>query len=103
MPKCERCNKNDARVRFDAIVNGRREQHFFCRQCAEELMGEQMNALGGMGAGPFGGLFGGMGEGGPFGFAPQGGQRTATAQRTADKHSKTPTLDQFGRDLTAEA
>ncbi len=26
-----------------------------------------------------------------------------TAQRTADKNSKTPTLDHFGRDLTAEA
>ena len=37
----------------------------------------------------------------PFGFRQNGG--TATAQRTQDKHSKTPTLDQFGRDLTGEA
>ena len=46
----------------------------------------------------------------PFGFAPNpnnsasaaGGVNTATAERQA-KHSKTPTLDQYGRDLTAEA
>src|SRR5262245_4377234 len=107
MPKCERCNKNDARVRFDAIVNGQREQHYFCRECAEELMGEQMNALGG--GSPFGNMlgnmggFGGLGGASPFGFAQQGGSRTATAERTPNKHSKTPTLDQFGRDLTDEA
>src|SRR5262245_13291933 len=108
MPKCERCNKNDARVRFDAIVNGQREQHYFCRECAEELMGEQMNALGGSGS-PFGNMlsnmggFGGPGGASPFGFAQQSGSRTATAERTPNKHSKTPTLDQFGRDLTDEA
>ena len=104
MPKCERCEKNDARVRFDAVVNGRREQHYFCRQCAEELMGEQMNALGGTAGSPFGnagGMFGGMNGAGPMGYASNG--RTATAERTADKNSKTPTLDRYGRDLTAEA
>jgi len=45
-----------------------------------------------------------------FGFAPRnnnsasaaGGVNTATAERQA-KNSKTPTLDQYGRDLTAEA
>ena len=39
MQKCERCQENDARVRLDSIVNGRREQHYFCRQCAEEMLG----------------------------------------------------------------
>src|SRR5207247_968288 len=34
--------------------------------------------------------------------ASAGGVNTATAERQA-KHSKTPTLDQYGRDLTAEA
>jgi ATP-dependent Clp protease ATP-binding subunit ClpC len=45
----------------------------------------------------------------PFGFAPNnnsasaaGRAGTATAEQRA-KHSKTPTLDQYGRDLTAEA
>src|SRR5713226_4865492 len=51
-----------------------------------------------------------MPENTPFGFAPNmnnsasaaGGVNTATAERQA-KNSKTPTLDQYGRDLTAEA
>ncbi|HYM28175.1 MAG TPA: ATP-dependent Clp protease ATP-binding subunit, partial [Steroidobacteraceae bacterium] len=58
------------------------------------------------------GLFGDLGAmNNPFrGFGPaasaggaasKGG--TTTAQRPVDKHSKTPTLDQFGRDLTADA
>ncbi len=105
MPKCERCQRNDARVRLDSVVNGRREQHYFCRECAEELLGGDLNAMGGAGgfggfpAGLFGNMAGGAGGASPFGY--QGG--TATAQRTAEKQSKTPTLDQFGRDLTDEA
>src|SRR5713226_5598394 len=51
-----------------------------------------------------------MPENTPFGFAPNmnnaassaGGVNTATAEQRA-KNSKTPTLDQFGRDLTDEA
>src|SRR5438128_1243665 len=49
-----------------------------------------------------------MAGGAPFGFtnnnsaSAAGGASTATAERQA-KHSKTPTLDQYGRDLTAEA
>jgi ATP-dependent Clp protease ATP-binding subunit ClpC len=106
MPKCERCKINDARVRLDAINNGQREQHYLCRQCAEELMGGELGEPG-TGSGLFGGSSAPFGLGankGPMGFGPgaaTGG--TATAQRTAEKHSKTPTLDQFGRDLTAEA
>ncbi|MGZ3637651.1 MAG: AAA family ATPase, partial [Ktedonobacterales bacterium] len=110
MPKCERCNENDARVRLDSVVNGRREQHFFCRQCAEELLGGDISSFGGLnglnnGMGGLGNFFGNAGNGGtgsPF-ATPQGNGGAATAQRTADKHSKTPTLDQFGRDLTGEA
>ncbi|MGH8133687.1 MAG: ATP-dependent chaperone ClpB, partial [Steroidobacteraceae bacterium] len=66
---------------------------------------------------PFGGLDESAGFSGPMGFLPRASESagsgpsgafnaprgTRTAQRTADKHSKTPTLDQFGRDLTAEA
>jgi ATP-dependent Clp protease ATP-binding subunit ClpC len=108
MPKCERCKVNDARVRLDAINNGKREQHYLCRSCAEELMGDQLGEMSGDGLGGlFGGPTGGMGNsGGIMGFAPSASAAnggTATKQRTADKHSKTPTLDQFGRDLTAEA
>jgi len=86
------------------MVNGRRVQHYLCQSCVDELMGAAMEQMGGP-----------DGEGTPensppFGFAPNpnnsasaaGGVNTATAERQA-KHSKTPTLDQYGRDLTAEA
>ena len=117
MYKCERCKENDARVRLDSIVSGKRESHYFCRECAEQIMGGELNAAT-PGTpdtnSPFGGLFGSLFNGTPGG-APgaasgQNGQpmgfrngQTATAQRTPDKQSKTPTLDQFGRDLTDEA
>ena len=45
--KCERCQKNPAVARIDQIVNGRREAHFLCQSCAEELMGVAMNQMGG--------------------------------------------------------
>ena len=86
------------------MVNGRRVQHYLCQSCVDELMGAAMEQMGSP-----------DGEGTPensppFGFAPNpnnsasaaGGVNTATAERQA-KHSKTPTLDQYGRDLTAEA
>src|SRR6266566_4444962 len=101
--KCERCQKNPARVRVDQVVDGRRESHYLCQSCVDELM----NAMGQMG-----GLEEGQGfPGAPFPFlnnnnnrsaSASGGVNTATAERQA-KHSKTPTLDQYGRDLTAEA
>ena len=102
--KCERCQNNPARVRVDEIVNGRRVQHYLCQSCIDELMGAAMEQTGGDGQGG-----NGMPEGMPFGFAPNNnksassanGVNTATAERQA-KNSKTPTLDQYGRDLTAE-
>ncbi len=97
---CERCQKNPARIRVDEMVNGRRVQHYLCQSCVDELMGAAMEQMGGSNGQP---------ENMPFGFAPHsnnsasaGGVNTATAERQA-KHSKTPTLDQYGRDLTAEA
>src|SRR5438067_3671045 len=86
------------------MVNGRRVQHYLCQSCVDELMGAAMEQMGGP-----------DGEGTPensppFGFAPNtnnsasaaGGVNTATAEQRA-KYSKTPTLDQYGRDLTADA
>lgn len=99
--KCERCEKNPARVRVDQIVNGRREAHYLCQSCVEELM----SAMGQM---DMGGPAEGFPGNTPFGFtsnnnsASAAGVNTAIAERQA-KHSKTPTLDQYGRDLTAEA
>src|SRR6266446_6306946 len=99
--KCERCQKNPAQVRLDQIINGRREQHYLCKECVEELM----NAMSQMDDTDGQGVPGGM----PFGFSANnnaasaaGGVNTATAERQG-KQSKTPTLDQYGRDLTADA
>ncbi|HET9979174.1 MAG TPA: ATP-dependent Clp protease ATP-binding subunit, partial [Ktedonobacterales bacterium] len=111
MQKCERCQVNDARVRVDSLANGRREPHYFCQECAEELLGGMPNVRGdGEQGDPFGSFFnrmmGGMngnGGNGAMGFQPQGNSRTQAKPGQPDKNSKTPTLDQFGRDLTAEA
>ncbi len=91
MQKCERCKTNDARVRIDQIVAGRREHHYLCESCAQEIVGGEA----GVGGTPIGSIFGNMG-----GQAGPGG--TATAQRQQPQ-SDTPALDQFGRDLTGEA
>ncbi|HWZ18189.1 MAG TPA: AAA family ATPase [Ktedonobacteraceae bacterium] len=100
--KCERCEKNPARVRIDQIVNGQREQHYLCQSCVDELMGAAMGQMGGSDGE-------GMPDGAPFGFVSKngnaasaaGGVNTATADRRSN-NSKTPTLDQYGRDLTRE-
>jgi ATP-dependent Clp protease ATP-binding subunit ClpC len=100
--KCERCEKNPARVRIDQIVNGRREQHYLCQSCVDELMGAAMGQMGGIDGE-------GNPDGAPFGFVSKngnaasaaGGVNTATAERRSN-NSKTPTLDQYGRDLTRE-
>ena len=100
--KCERCEKNPARVRIDQIVNGRREQHYLCQSCVDELMGAAMDQMGGLDGE-------GIPDGSPFGFVSKngnaasaaGGVNTATAERHSN-NSKTPTLDQYGRDLTRE-
>ncbi|MBO0784223.1 MAG: AAA family ATPase, partial [Ktedonobacteraceae bacterium] len=97
--KCERCQKNTARVQVIEDVNGKRVVHYLCQNCVEELM----NSMGGsenMGM-----------PGAPFGFFAQnnnsassaGGVNTAVAEQRKGQPSKTPTLDQYGRDLTAEA
>src|SRR6266550_5508785 len=99
--KCERCQKNPARVRVDQMVDGQIEHHYLCQSCVDELMNAAMEQMGGSGGQ-------GVPGGAPFGFVPNnnsasaaGGVNTATAERQA-KNSKTPTLDQYGRDLTAE-
>ncbi len=101
--KCERCEKNPARVRIDQIVDGKLEQHYLCQSCVDELMSNAMSQMGGFDA-P------GIPGDAPFGFVAKngnsasatGGVNTATAERRAN-NSKTPTLDQYGRDLTAQA
>src|SRR5437660_1524107 len=104
MRKCERCQQNPARVRVDQFVNGKREEHYLCQSCVDELMSTM---------GQMGGLEDFGTPDAPLGFFANnnrsssaangmGAINTATAEQRA-KHSKTPTLDQYGRDLTAEA
>src|SRR5258708_35741098 len=70
--KCERCQKNPAGVRIDAIVNGKRVQHYLCRQCVDEVMSTAMNPSGGSG-GP------GNPEGAPLGLFSKNPNATCTS------------------------
>ncbi|WP_052887855.1 ATP-dependent Clp protease ATP-binding subunit [Thermogemmatispora carboxidivorans] len=97
--KCERCHKNNASISVDLLVEGRHERHYLCQQCVDELMRSSMNQAGNF-----------FGQGFPaaaFGFfnghEAANGRGTRTAERQASGNSKTPTLDQYGRDITAEA
>ena len=101
--KCERCKENPARVRVDEMINGRRVPHYLCQSCFEEMMGSAMEQQGDMD------LEGNGNAEVPFGFgpsrnaaSPNNRKNTATAEK-AGNTSKTPTLDQYGRDLTNEA
>src|SRR5438067_6693636 len=96
MPKCEKCQVRDARVRLDGIVDGRRESHLFCEQCAEEIMRGAMDPTDGAMGGVLGSIFGRANGSGSTGIG------TATAERQGPQ-SKTPMLDHFGRDLTHDA
>src|SRR5205085_5031042 len=89
MPTCEKCQMRDARVRLDGIVNGRRESHLFCQECAEELMRGAMDPMDGAMGGALGGIFGRANGSGSAGIG------TATAERQGPQ-SKTPVLDHFG-------
>ena len=103
--KCERCGKNPAVAQINQNINGHMEVRHLCRSCVDELMKS-------MGQAGMGDLLDDVFSGNaPFGFrsnnnAANAGAgnaaNTATAQQRA-KYSKTPTLDQYGRDLTGEA
>ncbi|HEX9067400.1 MAG TPA: ATP-dependent Clp protease ATP-binding subunit [Ktedonobacterales bacterium] len=105
MEICERCEINPAQVRIDSLRDGKRERHLYCRKCADELMGANNDELDAATPSGFGSffpqLFGATADGEP-GMGARTPRGTATAQRQR-KQSKTPTLDQFGRDLTADA
>src|SRR3989440_5043110 len=83
---CEKCQSGEASVRLDAIVNGQRESHVFCQQCAEEVMRAAMGGDIPAGSGLLGSIFGRAN--GP-GSASAG---TATAERHGPP-SKTPMPD----------
>lgn len=34
---CERCGFRDANIQYTEVINGRKEEHHFCAQCAKEM------------------------------------------------------------------
>ena len=91
---CDVCHERPAAVEVTFLVDGERRNGALCQRCARIALAQQGGGLDG--GGQLGGFPGSAGEGHPAGTAVR--QRAGTRQR-----SKTPALDQFGRDLTAEA
>src|SRR3954452_18748328 len=85
LPPCDACGSRPGVVRVMFGAQGRRSGGTLCEHCAGELMGS--------GAPPAGMQGGGLG---PFG-------RGQASQREQAPASATPALDEFGRDLTADA
>lgn len=98
---CDVCHERPAAVDVTFVVDGERRHGVLCERCARLAMAQRSGG-GGFDGGQFGGgqfgasasRFGGIGQ--PGGAAVR--QRAATREG-----SQTPALDQFGRDLTAEA
>jgi len=100
LPTCERCGERPGRVRMVFANGTQRGEATLCQECAQELMAGAGDVPG---QGGFGGMPG-FGAGVP-GFGPQAprGARGGDGRDGRGSQSKTPTLDQFGTDLTAEA
>jgi ATP-dependent Clp protease ATP-binding subunit ClpC len=75
IPVCARCGERPGRVRLVFANGNQRGEATLCEVCAQDVMASN-------------------------GELPTGG---APAQRTQTPKSKTPALDEFGRDLTADA
>ena len=91
---CSVCGERPGTLQMVVATETGRQATAMCEVCARELM----QGFGAAGFGP--GARGGAG----FGLgAPSGAARAATRQRTQEQQSGTPALDEFGRDLTAEA
>jgi ATP-dependent Clp protease ATP-binding subunit ClpC len=91
---CDICGERPGVVQVMFAGGGARRSGLLCERCAREAMAQQQGGM------PDGGLFGGlMGSAtGDPGAGPDVRGRSDTQKR-----SKTPALDKFGRDLTAEA
>ncbi|HSC04253.1 MAG TPA: ATP-dependent Clp protease ATP-binding subunit, partial [Solirubrobacteraceae bacterium] len=93
---CDLCGERPGSVEVTFVAGGERHSGLLCERCARIALAQQQGGLpGAIPAGPLGPM-------GPVPGGPAGGQ--AVRQRTRDRRSSgTPALDQFGRDLTAEA
>ncbi len=90
---CDACHERPATVEVTFVADGQSRSGALCERCARLAVAQQQ---GGFDPGQPGGVPGFGGARQPSGAALR--QRPGTRQR-----SKTPALDQFGRDLTAEA
>ena len=94
LPTCDRCGERPGRVRMVFANGTQRGEATLCQVCAQELMA---------GGGDVPGLGGMPGFGAVPGFGPQAPQAARGGRGGDGGQSKTPALDEFGRDLTAEA
>jgi ATP-dependent Clp protease ATP-binding subunit ClpC len=96
-PLCDICGQRPGAVQVMFAHNGGRRSGLLCERCAREMVA---GSAGGMFGGPLATAFGG-------GMAPPhpGGAAGAAVRQRAPEGpaSQTPALDEFGRDLTAEA
>jgi ATP-dependent Clp protease ATP-binding subunit ClpC len=89
---CDLCGERPVAVDVMFVAGGERRQGGLCEQCARNAMLQQQR-----GGGP-------LSSGLPAGAFPPGGPSVRQRQRQdTRRRSETPALDQFGRDLTAEA
>ena len=97
---CDVCGERPGTLEVTFVADGQRRPGFLCERCARAAIAQQRG-----GGPPGGGTFGPTpSSSNPFGGGPFGGPGVgaATRQRTGER-SQTPALDNFGRDLTAEA
>ncbi len=100
-PLCDICGERPGVVQVMFAGGGGRRAGLLCERCAREAVAAQQGAPEG---GLFGGLVGPNGLGGPGGPGGPGGAGPGARQRAQTRpRSQTPALDEFGRDLTAEA
>jgi ATP-dependent Clp protease ATP-binding subunit ClpC len=95
---CDACGERPGAVEVTFVADGEHRQGFLCERCALAAIAQQRGG-GLLGGGPFGGAPLGAG---PLRSAGPMGAPAATRERTPER-SQTPALDNFGRDLTAEA
>jgi ATP-dependent Clp protease ATP-binding subunit ClpC len=88
-PLCDICGERPGVVQVMFAVGAGRRAGLLCERCAREAVAAQQAGA------PEGGLFGGQGG--------QAGNAGARQRSQIRQRSETPTLDEFGTDLTAEA
>lgn len=99
---CQKCHKNEATIHLQLFLNGKQTEYALCQTCyqeEQEKFGTSLkNFIGN--SNPFSQMFEGFSS--PFGnpFSGQNGIKTQTVQTSGGRGGF---LDQYGKNLTAEA